>query len=209
MTASDQPFRVLCVCEGNICRSPVAAVLLQDALGPDIEVSSVGTRAVVGAPVAPQMAALLPERLRAGAATFRARQLQPAQLRGADLVLTLTTRQRGQAVELAPAAVRRTFTLAELARLLGDVDPGALPSAGVAERLRAAVPVAVTRRAFVRDPRVDDIRDPYGREDAAYARAFGQIADAVERITAVILPGGRSTARETGQSTAPAGSDAG
>ena len=151
--AEVRPFRVLCVCEGNICRSPVAAVLLQDALGPEVEVTSAGTRAVVGAPVAPEMEALLRDRsLGSGGST--ARQLAADQLRAADLVLTMTTRQRGSAVALAPAVVRRTFTLRELARLLLGVETDALGSA-TAERLRRAVPAAAARRAYVADLRAD------------------------------------------------------
>ena len=202
------PFRVLCVCEGNLCRSPVAALLLQDALGPEVEVTSAGTRAVVGAPVAPQMEALLRERsLDSGGSS--ARQLQAAQLREADLVLTMTKRQRGNAVALAPAVVRRTFTLRALARLLAGVDAGALPSA-TAERLRQAVPAAAAQRAYVADPRADDIADPYGRSAQDYRRAFAEIFDAVERVRAVLVPGGlvldgRTTAED--QSAATAGSD--
>ncbi|MGI3784894.1 MAG: hypothetical protein ACRYG2_29390, partial [Janthinobacterium lividum] len=125
--AGTRPFVVLCVCEGNSCRSPVAAVLLQQALGPEVEVASAGTRAVVGARVAPEMAALLEGRSLSGGA-FRARQLQPEHLRGAGLVLTMTQRQRAKAASLVPAVVRWTFTLRELARLLTDVDPAALGS---------------------------------------------------------------------------------
>jgi protein-tyrosine phosphatase len=182
----DQPFRVLCVCEGNICRSPVAALLLQTALGPDVEVTSAGTRAVVGAPVAPPMAALLRDRS-IDSEAFRARQLVPELLRGADLVLTMTREQRGRAVELAPAVVRRTFTLRELARLLAAVGPDELPTGSLATRLRQAGPVAAAQRRFVADPGADDIADPYGRAEAAYRRAFDEIADAVDGISAVLL----------------------
>lgn len=185
--AGTRPFRVLCVCQGNICRSPVAAVLLQDALGPGVEVTSAGTRAVVGAPVAPPMEALLGDR-GAESGTFRARQLRPEHLREADLVLTMTTRQRGKAAALAPVVVRRTFTLAELARLLADVDPDDLDAGTAAERLRAAVPLAEARRRFVADPQEDDIADPYGRDDAAYIKAYAEIEDAVRRLSAVLRP---------------------
>jgi protein-tyrosine phosphatase len=39
-------------------------------------------------------------------------------LKEADLILPMTRNQRGLVVELWPAAVRRTFTLREFARLL-------------------------------------------------------------------------------------------
>ncbi|GAA3561047.1 protein-tyrosine-phosphatase [Microlunatus spumicola] len=194
--AGDGPFRVLVVCEGNICRSPVAALLLAAALGPDVEVTSAGTRAVVGAPAEPAMTAFLGERA-AGLDGFRARQLRPDQVRAADLVLTMSRRQRGATVALAPAAVKRAFTLRELARLLGDVDPEALgdPGSGtLGERLRRALPAAAAQRRFVTDPRVDDIADPYGRDEAAYARAYEAITDAVARVVGVLAPDGLATA---------------
>jgi len=196
--AGDGPSRLLVVCEGNICRSPVAALLLATALGPDVEVTSAGTRAVVGAPVEPAMAAFLGERA-VELDGFRARQLRADQVRAADLVLTMSRRQRSAAVGFAPAAVRRAFTLRELARLLGDVDPqvlGSETSATVAERLRRALPAAAAQRRFVADPRVDDIADPYGRDEAAYARAYAAITDAVARVVGVLAPGGRAATRD-------------
>lgn len=178
---------MLCVCEGNLCRSPAAEALLRAALGPGVEVSSAGTRAVVGSPVDPRMGALLAGRS-LDADGFRARQLEPALLTGADLVLTMTRPQRARAVELAPSVVRRTFTLRELARLLGDVDPAVLGPGTVAERTAAALPLAAAQRRYRADPREDDIADPYGRTDAAYRRAFAEVADAVDRVAAVVVP---------------------
>jgi protein-tyrosine phosphatase len=210
--AGDGPFRVLCVCEGNIARSPVAALLLQTGLGPDVEVTSAGTRAVVGAPLVAPMVTLLADRV-AGTGTFRARQLRADLVRGADLVLTMTRRQRGRVVELAPAVVRRTFTLRELARLLADVDPQDLSVGTLVDRLRQVVPAAAAQRRYVADPRTDDIADPYGRDDEAYRRAFSEIVDAVDVVARAVAPDGPETAgprRGTGgQSTAGSASRAG
>ena len=61
MSAENHHVRVLTVCTGNIHRSPAAQYLLAEGFGPHsgILVASAGTRAVVGAPVSDQMAALL------------------------------------------------------------------------------------------------------------------------------------------------------
>ena len=137
------------------------------------------------------MQALLAERgLDAGG--FRARQLEARQVREADLVLTMTARQRGAAVALVPAAVRRTFTLRELARLLDGVDPERVAQAGAdgtGERLGAALPLAAARRGFRPDPREDDVADPYGRDDQAFRRAFDAVTDAVDRVARVVVGG--------------------
>ena len=122
------PFAVLTVCTGNICRSPAAERLLAARLGAGsgVAVSSAGVGAVVGAPIPPPMAALL-----SGAGVspdgFAARQLTAAMLRDSDLVLVLTRGHRARVVDVYPGAVRRTFTLRELARLAAAVGPDALP----------------------------------------------------------------------------------
>ena len=115
------PFVILCVCTGNVCRSPVAERLLAHWLGPEVQVRSAGTLGLAGRGIEPEMVAHLkaagvPE------VEFVARRMTPADVRGADLVLGLGREHRREAVELVPAAVRRAFTLLEFARLLSTID---------------------------------------------------------------------------------------
>ena len=184
---ADSTFSILCVCTGNICRSPAAERLLASRLGPDVEVTSAGTYALAGHPVAPPMDLLL---ARAGGdpTGFSARSLTERLLRPADLVLALTRDHRGDVVELWPKAVRRTFTLKEFARLLAELDPALLPAGSVAERLRAAVPLASSHRRQVPDARQDDVVDPYQQPSTVFAEAFAEIERAVSAIVAVIRP---------------------
>lgn len=179
-------FSILCVCTGNVCRSPAAERLLAARLGSTVEVASAGTFGLVGAPIAEPMA----KRLRLAGARddgFRARRLTAAAVHSADLVLALTKAHRGDVVELVPPAVRRTFTLREFQRLLSTLEPTDLPAGPPATRLHAAVPILATRR---RPSRIsDDIDDPLGQPDAAYERAFRMIEEATDRISAVIVHG--------------------
>ncbi len=180
--------QILMVCTGNICRSPAAELLLAAALGPHagVRVASAGTHAVVGAPVHPPMANLL------GAAgtpfgAFLARQLTAGLVRESALLIAMTRRHRGHVVELAPAAVRRTFTYRELARFADVVAPN-LPAGTPAERLSALIPLAAAQRGRVPvDPGDDDIDDPYQRGDAAYARAFAQVSEATASLARALL----------------------
>lgn len=179
-------FSVLCVCTGNICRSPVAERLLAARLGPSVEVSSAGTFGVVGAAIAEPMA----RRLRSAevsADSFAARRVSASIARSADLVLALTKAHRSQVVELSPAVVRRSFTLLEFARLLETLGRDELPAGTPAVRLQAAVRVLATRRS----PSLasDDIDDPFGRPEAVYERVFGEITEVVDRVAAVIVAG--------------------
>ena len=49
-------FRVLFVCVGNVCRSPLGELLLAPLLPDGFEVSSAGVGALVGQPMAPEAA---------------------------------------------------------------------------------------------------------------------------------------------------------
>ncbi len=196
-----EPMRVLVVCTGNICRSPAVERLLAAGLGaasrgrygggglaPAIEVASAGTAATVGWSMTDDMAVLVATQ-GVDPSGFEARQLTPAMVQQADLVLALTRRHRSAIVELVPAAVRRTFTLRELARVVADIDPAGLPGANAttADRLRALVPLAASRRWLTaHKPVDDDVVDPYGGGDALYQQSFGQLLPAVETIVTTV-----------------------
>ncbi len=166
-------FRVLFVCIGNICRSPLGERLLAARLaGADVEVSSAGVGAVVGAPMSPEAAAHL-EAYGGSADGFAARQLTDAMVRDSDLVLTATTDIRARVLEDNPGALRRTFTVRELAALLDVVPPNAdrvaLVRSAAEERSRAALEDY-------------DIPDPYRHGEEAHAEAAAAMAAAVETI---------------------------
>lgn len=186
--ATASHFRVLTICTGNICRSPAAERLLRLHLGDGVEVVSAGTGALVGEPISGPMVPLL-ERAGADVTAFEARSLTPDDVRAADLVLALTLEHRSRAVVAWPGALRRTFTLLELARLAEHIGRDALPNADVADRLRALVPLAIRARGVVRvPPEDDDVPDPYRRSEAQYAASFEAIDDAVRRLAAVVSP---------------------
>jgi protein-tyrosine phosphatase len=184
---SQEPFSILAVCTGNVCRSPAVERLLASKLGPTVAVASAGTHALVGHPMPDPMAALLTD---SGIEpdSFEARRLSENMLKEADLVLTMTRAQRGLVVELWPPAVRRAFTLREFARLLSAVDPAALPAGPPAERLRAAIPLAAAGRERQRMlPEEDDVVDPFRLSNAVYAASFAQIRSAVETVVYTIV----------------------
>jgi low molecular weight protein-tyrosine phosphatase len=186
---ADKPvetFSILAVCTGNVCRSPAVERLLARDLRPSVVVRSAGTHALVGQPIAEPMARLLRDN-GVEARAFTARCLTENLVKDADLVLTLTRTQRSLVVELWPPAVRHTFTLRELARLLQQVDPSILPEGTPAERMSAAIPLAVAMRGSrPTSPDDDDVIDPFGRAEEVYAISFGEIAAAVHPIVALL-----------------------
>ena len=164
-----QSFRVLHVCTGNICRSPMAERLtragLEQRLGADagrFVVESAGTWGHSGSSMESFAAATLKSYGLDGT-DFRARELVAEHVAGADLVLGATREHRAAAVVLHPRAASRTFTLREFARLVSAVEPAQLTAADPVERARELVRAAAGRRGLVPPdtPRDDDLADPY------------------------------------------------
>jgi protein-tyrosine phosphatase len=170
-------FRVLHVCTGNICRSPMAEHLMREGLrkrlGDDADrfvVESAGTWGHTGSPMEPHALRTLASYDVDGAA-FTARELVAEHVVAADLVLGATREHRAAAVVLHPRAAARTFTLREFARLAGAVDPVTLPIGDRVERARAVVRAAAANRGLVPpdSPRDDDLDDPYQAPASAFA----------------------------------------
>jgi protein-tyrosine phosphatase len=184
---SEDLFSILAVCTGNVCRSPAVERLLSSKLGPMVSVRSAGTHALVGHPISEPMAALLRDSgVESG--PFKARRVSEQMLKDADLILTMTSAQRGLVVELWPSAVRRAFTLREFARLLSWIDRSALLPGTPAERLGAAIPLAAAQRGRkLISPHEDDVVDPFRLSDTVYADSFAQITAAVDRLVYTIV----------------------
>jgi protein-tyrosine phosphatase len=91
MTRPDSVFRVLVVCTGNTCRSPMAAAALRRALGADGErvvVESAGTAAWEGQP-ATDPTQRIAAREGVDLAGHRSRLLTREMVRSADLILVM------------------------------------------------------------------------------------------------------------------------
>ena len=101
--------RILIVCTGNICRSPVAQAMLQQRL-PNLTVKSAGLGALVGQPV-DERARRLAEADGLDVASHQARQLDADQLAEADLVLVMTSGQRQALAKRWPEALGKTLLL--------------------------------------------------------------------------------------------------
>ena len=185
MSGAAGVFRLLHVCTGNICRSPMAERLtrggLEERLGADAErfvVESAGTWGHSGSPMESYAASTL-KAYGLDGEDFRARELVAEHVAGADLVLAATREHRAASVVLHPRAASRTFTLREFARLAGAVDPGQITAADPVERARELVTAAAGRRGLVppEHPRDDDLADPYQGPE----HGFAVCADLVHR----------------------------
>lgn len=182
-------FRVLHVCTGNICRSPMAEHMmragLRDRLGPeadDFVVASSGTLGFTGDPMQPFAHSTLASWGIDGSA-FIAQALAVEQVDGADLVLSATRVHRGKVATLSPKVTARSFTLREFARLVSIVDPSELPAGTAEERARALVRLAAGNRGLIpaQAPEDDDLEDPYTGPESGYVACGQLVHDALQR----------------------------
>ena len=181
------PFRVLTVCTANYCRSPMAEQLLRAAVdgrfGPGgWTVSSAGTDAWVLRPIHELTAQVLAER---GALVdgHQSRELDVAMIKESDLILTAAREHRSAVVRMLPAAIGRTFTMLQFARLCAAIpepviaaDPGELGhllliEAKAARSLLQPVP-----------PEDDDLPDPMGRPIDAFEACAVALDSMVQQV---------------------------
>lgn len=184
--------RLLVVCTGNVCRSPLAMLMLQRRLAPlspVLTVTSAGTRAQAGVPMSDRAAAEA-RRLGLDPAGVLSRQLDIPMIAEADLVLTATLEHRSQVVAAHVPALRYTFTLNELSRLLGSAEVPELPT-DVQERVHALARLGVSRRGLLppAEPGAYDVPDPIGGSPRLYAEVTAMLDPDTQRVAAALLGG--------------------
>ncbi|MFT4306368.1 MAG: low molecular weight phosphatase family protein [Microbacterium sp.] len=188
-------FTVLTVCTGNICRSPLAALVLRMRLADlGAAVESAGTRGLPDAAMPEEAVQLAVE---AGvpataAAAHRSRFLTEQHLAAPDLILAMTRDHRREIAELAPTRLRSTFTVREFARLQAEFSDDELrraADAGGADagaRVRAMAASVAGARGVVlgpAEPADDDVIDPFGRSRETYQRSGEQLMPALDGVT--------------------------
>ena len=149
-------YRIVTVCTGNICRSPLAEYALREAfaeagLGEAVEITSVGTSGwEIGNPIDPRAGDLL-RRHGIDAHQHRARQMADDEVRDADLVLALDHDHVGPLERaLGAQAARKTV------RMVRDFAPTPVEDTG--------------------------IRDPWYGDEGDFEIAWEQITEATDRI---------------------------
>lgn len=185
--AESAVFSILVVCTANICRSPLAEHLLRTRLanaagGTKFKVSSAGVRGWDSTPMDAPAAAEL-RRLGGDASSFRSRPLSTAQCEKADLILTATTEHRAAVLELAPRALKRTFTLVEFAHLVTQVATVADAAGSPTEVVRRA---AAARGAALLDNY--DVPDPYGGSPHLHRSVADVVETAITEVASVLAP---------------------
>ena len=164
------------VCTGNICRSPMAEVMLRDEVARrncgDIEVASAGTWAGFGNPAQPEAREVMRGR-GIDLDGHRSRPVDPEELAEADLVIAMTSVHARELKQLSDEVGTKMVLMKEFVEI--EVDES--PSPALDDRLE-------TLLAGKRPPsrRALDLDDPMGLPVFAYERAATEIDTGIRRL---------------------------
>lgn len=145
--------KVLLVCSGNTCRSPMAEAMLKHEWqaaghGWDLEVTSAGTGAMPGCAASPHALSAMRSR-GLDLSAHRSRSVDEQTLAGVDLILTMTRRHKEHILSRWPHLAGRVFHLGEYAgngQEISDPFGGTLQDyAATATDLFAMLPIVVDR----------------------------------------------------------------
>jgi len=184
------PLRVLFVCTGNICRSPIAHGLLADRSaiegGGAMEVRSAGTWGRNGSRATPEAVSAAAEH-GIDIDAHRASRFTAELASRADLILTMTTEQAREVLEEAPDARSRTFTLKELVAITRSLPA---PSGDASERetlLERVSQADRTRSAGFAPPADLDVADPLGLSGTVYRAVAKELEGLVDGLLRGLL----------------------
>ncbi|MEK3883705.1 low molecular weight protein arginine phosphatase [Paenibacillus sp. PL2-23] len=183
--------RILFICTGNTCRSPMAeAMLLHMAMkrGVQVAVRSAGVSTIDGLPVSSNTLHTLKKRSIEHRGSSRA--LTAEAVEWADLILTMTASHKRDLLQYHPEAVDKTYTLKEFAymddRLQQDIQE--LEGLYTELQMKAALGQQLTpgerQRLLELESRLPsfDIADPFGGSQALYDSCSEEMEEAIRRL---------------------------
>ena len=176
---ADGPAKVLCVCTGNICRSPAMELFLKRAWGADASVTSAGTYAMTGWEISDDMFAVLEAEDLDGTA-HEPTQLDIAGINAVDMIVVAGVEHRNWIIQRVPEAASKTFMLTEMAAL-AEVFPRGKQATRL-ERLAGAAPLLSSARSTLAGRRHEDILDPYNMSADHHQRSMRQMIDALRAL---------------------------
>lgn len=169
-------MKVLFVCTGNVCRSPMAEGFLRweaQRRGLDIDVRSTGTHAWTGRAATIEGRKVMNEH-GVSIDDFRTIELDRNLVDWADIIYGMSREHVRETLRAYPDAAPKTFTLKGFLELL--------PSVPASDNTVAWLEAAGKRKDEL-GPSIDaDIDDPIGEREAAYRRVAGEIRGLVEQL---------------------------
>lgn len=178
--------RVLFVCTANMCRSPMAEGLATLALADRHPVTFRSAGFLAAGRPATDDAIRAAGALGADISRHRSALVREVINPHPDLIVCMTRQHLRSTVELDPALLGTTFTLAELVRLSHEHGPR-WSNESLAEYLQRIGNSRTPRGlAKLKDP--GDIADPIGKSPRHYADCANSIAEALEDLLQAVWP---------------------
>lgn len=180
--------RILFVCTGNTCRSPLAEGLLRrmaEQNGWDLEVQSAGVSAMNGGPISNNSMQILIQSGFKGSITSS--DLDPKKIQWADLILTMTGSHKRHVIQRFPDAIDKTYTLKEFADDGNDQERDEFFSE---LQLKQALGKGINGEERLRIMQYNartpdyDISDPYGGPMAVYQQTASEIKQQLNKLAA-------------------------
>lgn len=187
--------RILFVCTGNTCRSPMAEAMLRrlaQESGIDLEVRSAGVAAVDHLPVSVHALTILREK--GMEEDLRSTSFSANWAEWAEIILTMTVHHKQEVIQRFPQTADKTFTLKEYA----EDDPETLAKVKNWEQMYAnfqikqALSQPITKEEedafFQLEQNMPDynIADPFGGSLDAYRDCAAEIEAALHKLVAKI-----------------------
>ncbi len=174
-------MRVLFICTGNICRSPMGELLFRTyTQGTSLEVGSAGTHSLVGHGIDPSSKALM-DAVGIDSSQFRSTQLTQDIADNSDLILCFEPEQRHNIVVIAPTALPYTFTLTDFSNMCAYcAQHNMITGTTIQERLQSVIDQSMQIRPML--PPSATIPDPYRKNFEAFRSAARATNDAIRNI---------------------------